>query len=60
MASNREIKLGFILHGVGRTWNDWRHPNRDVSASTNFQFYTEQAQLAEKGKFHFLFVAEWD
>lgn len=58
MASNRKIKLGFILHGVGRTWTDWRHPDRDVNASTNFKFYTEQAQLAEKGKFHLLFVAD--
>ena len=58
MASNRKIKLGFILHGVGRTWNDWRHPERDGSASTNFEFYTQQAQLAERGKFQFLFVAD--
>ena len=35
----RKLKLGFILHGVGRTWNDWRHPDRDVNASTNFPFY---------------------
>ena len=58
MASTRQIKLGFILHGVGRTWNDWRHPDRDVSASTNFGFYTRQAQLVEKAKFHFVFVAD--
>jgi FMN-dependent oxidoreductase (nitrilotriacetate monooxygenase family) len=54
----RTIKLGLILHGVGRTWDDWRHPDRDVTASTNFRYYTEQAQLAESGKFHFLFVAD--
>ena len=58
MADARKIKLGFILHGVGRTWNDWRHPDRDVNASTSFAVYTEQAQLAEKGKFDFLFVAD--
>jgi hypothetical protein len=40
MASNRKIKLRFILHGVGRTWNDWRHPDRDVNAGTNFKFYS--------------------
>jgi len=58
MTSARTIKLGLILHGIGRTWDDWRHPDRDVTASTNFAFYTQQAQLAEQGKFHFLFVAD--
>jgi len=58
MAKTRTIKLGFILHGVGRTWNDWRHPDRDVGASTSFAQYKRQAQLAERGKFDFLFVAD--
>jgi FMN-dependent oxidoreductase (nitrilotriacetate monooxygenase family) len=58
MTAARKIKLGFILHGVGRTWNDWRHPERDVGASTSFAVYREQAQLAERGKFDFLFVAD--
>jgi FMN-dependent oxidoreductase (nitrilotriacetate monooxygenase family) len=58
MSSGRKIKLGLILHGVGRTWNDWRHPDRDVNASTNFRYYASQAQTAERGKFDFLFVAD--
>lgn len=58
MADHRKIKLGFILHGVGRTWDDWRHPDRDVRASTNFALYRTQAELAEKGKFDLLFVAD--
>lgn len=58
MATARTIKLGFILHGVGRTWNDWRHPEKDVNASTSFAYYKRQALLAEKGKFDFLFVAD--
>jgi len=58
MSTSRQIKLGFILHGVGRTWTDWQHPDRDVNASTSFAFYREQAQLAERGKFDFLFVAD--
>jgi FMN-dependent oxidoreductase (nitrilotriacetate monooxygenase family) len=58
MAQARKIKLGFILHGVGRTWNDWRHPDKDVNASTSLSYYTRQAQLAERGKFDFLFVAD--
>jgi len=58
MTGNRTLKLGFILHGVGRTWNDWRHPDRDAGASTNLSFYQRQAATAERGKFHFLFVAD--
>jgi len=58
MTGTRKIKLGFILHGVGRTWNDWRHPDRDVNASTSLAFYQQQAAIAERGKFDFLFVAD--
>jgi hypothetical protein len=54
MPQSRQIKLGYILHGVGRTWGDWRHPDRDVNASTNFKYYANRAQLAEQGKFDFL------
>jgi FMN-dependent oxidoreductase (nitrilotriacetate monooxygenase family) len=58
MTKSRKLKLGFILHGVGRTWTDWRHPDADVNASTSLSFYARQAQLAERGKFDFLFVAD--
>jgi FMN-dependent oxidoreductase (nitrilotriacetate monooxygenase family) len=58
MAGKRKLKLGFILHGVGRSWGDWRHPEVDVTASTNFGFYVRQTQLCEKGKFDFVFVAD--
>ena len=58
MADQRRLKLGFILHGVGRTWGDWRHPEAEVTASTDFAFYKRQAQLAERGRFDFLFVAD--
>ncbi|MFC3440644.1 LLM class flavin-dependent oxidoreductase [Sphingobium rhizovicinum] len=58
MTEQRHIKLGFILHGVGRTWNDWRHPDRDGSASTSLAQYQRQAATAERGKFDFLFVAD--
>jgi FMN-dependent oxidoreductase (nitrilotriacetate monooxygenase family) len=58
VAKARKLKLGFILHGVGRTWNDWRHPDRNINASTDIAHYKQQAQLAERGKFDFLFVAD--
>ncbi|WP_420145352.1 LLM class flavin-dependent oxidoreductase [Sphingobium sp.] len=58
ISARGHIKLGFILHGVGRTWNDWRHPDRDVNASTSLSHYQRQAATAERGKFDFLFVAD--
>lgn len=56
--TTRQLKLGFILHGVGPGWDDWRHPDAQVDASTSLSFYTRQAQLAERGKFDYLFVAD--
>jgi FMN-dependent oxidoreductase (nitrilotriacetate monooxygenase family) len=58
MTQARQIKLGYILHGVGRTWNDWRHPDRNVNASTSLEDYRQKAASAERGKFDFLFVAD--
>jgi len=56
--TQRQLKLGFLLHGVGPGWDDWRHPDAQVDASTSFAFYKRQAQAAERGKFDYLFVAD--
>lgn len=56
--ADRQLKLGFILHGVGPGWDDWRHPDAQVDASTSLPFYVRQAQVAERGKFDYLFVAD--
>ena len=56
--SKRQLRLGFILHGVGPGWDDWRHPDAQVDASTSFAFYKRQAQVAERGKLDYLFVAD--
>jgi FMN-dependent oxidoreductase (nitrilotriacetate monooxygenase family) len=58
MTAARQLKLGFILHGNGVGWGDWRHPAAQPSASTDFKYYKRQAQIAEAGKFDFLFVAD--
>jgi FMN-dependent oxidoreductase (nitrilotriacetate monooxygenase family) len=58
MSTARQLKLGFILHGVGPGWGDWRHPDANPRASTDIDFYLRQARLAEAGKFDFLFVAD--
>jgi len=56
--STRKLKLGLILHGAGAGWGDWRHPDANPRASTDIVHYKRQAQLAEQGKFDFLFVAD--
>lgn len=56
--TKRQLKLGYILHGNGRGWGDWRHPDAQPNASTDFAYYKREAQLAEAGKFDFLFVAD--
>lgn len=56
--SKRQLRLGFILHGVGPGWDDWRHPDAQVDASTSLAFYKRQAQVAERGKLDYLFVAD--
>ncbi|MEI9891699.1 MAG: LLM class flavin-dependent oxidoreductase [Caulobacteraceae bacterium] len=58
MARSDQIRLGFILHGVGPGWGDWRHPDAQTDASVSWPFYRHQAQVAEAGKFDFLFVAD--
>lgn len=56
--SDRQLKLGFMLHGNGTGWSDWRHPRATPGASTDFAYYRRQAQIAEAAKFDFLFVAD--
>jgi len=54
----RQLKLGHMIEGAGRTWTDWRHPDATPGASTSFKYYKRSAQLAEQGKFDFLFIAD--
>ncbi len=36
MAKRRQLKLGHMIEGAGRTWTDWRHPDAQPDASTDF------------------------
>lgn len=55
---SRQLHLGAILHGIGSTTDGWRHPDIDATASTNFDFYQQRAQLAEQAFFDFVFIAD--
>jgi FMN-dependent oxidoreductase (nitrilotriacetate monooxygenase family) len=58
MSKQRQLKLGAMVHGVGHGWGEWRHPNALPNASVSFDFYKQQAQLAEAAKFDFIFIAD--
>ncbi|WP_282935944.1 LLM class flavin-dependent oxidoreductase [Paenibacillus sp. RC67] len=58
MSKERKIKFGAIIHGVGGNMAAWRHPKATADASVNFDFYTQQAQKAEEGKFDLVFIAD--
>ncbi|WP_338552580.1 LLM class flavin-dependent oxidoreductase [Paenibacillus sp. KS-LC4] len=54
----RQLKLGAIIHGVGGNIAGWRHPDAQPDASVSLEFYKQQAQKAEAGKFDFVFIAD--
>ncbi len=56
--AKRQLKLGHMIEGAGRTWTDWRHPAAQPSASTDLRYYAQRAELAERGKLDFLFIAD--
>lgn len=58
MSKQRQLKLGAMVHGVGHGWGEWRHPQARPNASVSFDFYKQQAQLAQAAKFDFVFIAD--
>lgn len=58
LSERKQLKIGTMIHGVGEKISDWRHPEMQSDASVSFEFYKQQAQLAERGKFDFVFIAD--
>ena len=58
MSSTRQLRLGTILHGASGNMSAWRHSAVTADASINLDFVKQTAQLAEAGKFDFIFVAD--
>jgi FMN-dependent oxidoreductase (nitrilotriacetate monooxygenase family) len=54
----KQIKLGAFLYPTGHHLAAWRHPESTADAGMNFAHYVELAQLAERGLFDMLFVAD--
>lgn len=58
MPIQKKMKFGAIIHGVGGNIAGWRHPDIQADASVSLEFYTNQAQKAEEGKFDLVFIAD--
>ncbi len=57
--TDREMILGVFFNYTGHHVASWLHPDACADAGINFQHFVEISQAAERGKFHFLFFADW-
>ncbi|GGI45047.1 hypothetical protein GCM10008018_10140 [Paenibacillus marchantiophytorum] len=58
MSKKKMLKFGALIQGVGAHIGLWRHPDAQVDASVSLEFYKRQVQIAEKGKFDLVFIAD--
>ena len=58
LAKDRQMNIGAYLVGSGMHVSSWRHPLARPDASINVNALVEQAQIAEAGKFDFVFSAD--
>src|SRR6187401_1029874 len=54
----RMMHLGAFVHETGQHVAAWRHPGAHARTGASFAEMMETAQLAERGKFDFLFLAD--
>ena len=55
---HRMMRLGAFVHETGQHVAAWRHPGAHMHTGARFAEMVETAQLAERGKFDFLFLAD--
>jgi hypothetical protein len=56
MAHTRQMRLGFSIGSIGYHYAAWRLPEASPDSGLSGRHYIESAQLAEQGKFGFVFV----
>ncbi len=54
----RMMRLGAFVHETGQHVAAWRHPGAHMHSGASFAEMVETAQLAERGKFDLLFLAD--
>lgn len=52
------MKLGLFVQGGGHHVAAWRHPSTPRNASVNFRHFVNLAQIAERGRFDMMFLAD--
>jgi FMN-dependent oxidoreductase (nitrilotriacetate monooxygenase family) len=52
------LKLGAFFHPTGHHVASWLHPGAQIDAGTNAGHYIALAQLAQRGKFDLMFLAD--
>jgi alkanesulfonate monooxygenase SsuD/methylene tetrahydromethanopterin reductase-like flavin-dependent oxidoreductase (luciferase family) len=57
-SSQRQLKLGAILAGVGTDHTSWRDPALPGDASIDIDWYIENARKAEAAKFDLVFIVD--
>ncbi len=57
-SSQRQLKLGAILAGVGTDHGSWRDPALPGDASIDINWYIDNARLAEAAKFDLVFIVD--
>jgi FMN-dependent oxidoreductase (nitrilotriacetate monooxygenase family) len=58
MTQRRQIKLGLSMRGYGYHAAAWRHPDAPRGATLDIGYYANNAQIAERGKFDMVFLAD--
>ncbi|KQP22706.1 LLM class flavin-dependent oxidoreductase [Pseudorhodoferax sp. Leaf267] len=56
--TQRKLRLGAFIMATGHHIAAWRHPGSQADAGTNIDHYIEVAQIAERGLFDQVFVAD--
>ncbi|AVR94554.1 LLM class flavin-dependent oxidoreductase [Pseudoduganella armeniaca] len=56
--AHRKLRLGAFIMATGHHIAAWRHPGSQVDSGVNIDHYIAVAQLAERGKFDQVFVAD--
>ena len=57
--TRRMMRLGLSIASAGYHYAAWCHPDVDVMSATSIQHHVKAAQLAERGKMDFVFLADW-
>ena len=58
MTIQKQMKLGAFLPSPGHHIAAWRHPHAVKDGGLNFKYYTDLAQIAERGKFDLMFLSD--